>query len=96
MAEDKDPYDFETICTLCTCVEKTHAIFWKCPILDNNPICGECCQIGCLKSDIAERFSKVLEKEITIEEVNEACKKCGKNYACQNPDLAKKIESDSL
>jgi hypothetical protein len=94
--EEKDPYDFETICTLCTCVEKTHAIFWKCPILDNNPICGECCQVGCLKNNIAGKFSKALGKDISLEDINKACTDCGRNYAKQNEELAKQLERESL
>lgn len=94
--QSKDPYDLETICSLCECSEKVHAIFWSCPILSGEKICIDCCQTGCLKKDIAEKFSKALGKEITLDQVNNFCRDCGKNYATQNEQLAKKLENDSL
>jgi len=89
-------YDTETICTMCQCKEGTHALFNSCPIMDNNPICHDCCLIGCLKDDIALQFSNTTGKQLTLEQVNEACKACGKNYAKQNPELAKKLENESM
>lgn len=59
------------------------------------PICAtDCCMIECLKPTIAEKFSKVIGKEITLDEVNGACKNCGKNYGKQNTELARKLEQE--
>jgi len=93
--KDLDLYDFNTVCTMCECQPGTHVIFNSCPIMDGFPICAtDCCMIECLKPTIAEKFSKVIGKEITLENVNEACKNCGKNYAKQNPELAKQLENE--
>lgn len=90
---DKDAYDFQTVCTLCQCAEGTHIQFHSCPILEDNPICStDCCIVACLKTDVAIRFSQVLGRNVSLEQVNEACKKCGRNYACQNEKLAKEME----
>lgn len=92
--QNKELYDFETQCSLCVCIPATHILFHSCPILENNPICKDCCLISCLKDDIAIKFSQALGKEITLEQVNEVCKQCGKNYGKQNPELAKKLENE--
>src|SRR5579863_9676527 len=89
-------YDADSICCLCECAEGNHLLFNSCPILDNNPICHDCCVISCLKNDIAEKFSKVVGKDITLDEVNKICQDCGLNYGKQNEELAKKLEQESL
>lgn len=89
---NKDVYDINTQCTLCVCPPGNHILFHLCPILENNPICKDCCLVSCLKDDIAVKFSQVIGKTITLEEINAVCKSCGKNYGKQNPELAKQLE----
>jgi hypothetical protein len=91
---NKEVYDLESVCTLCVCSPANHILFWPCPILSNEKICTDCCQVSCLKDDIAIKFSQALGKEITLEEVNKACQSCGKNYGKQNPELAKRLENE--
>ena len=93
--QNNDLYDFDTQCTLCVCVPGNHLKFFSCPILENNPISTDCCLIGCLKNDAAEKFSKATGKEITLEQMNEICKQCGQNYGVQNEELAKKLEREN-
>lgn len=80
-------------CCLCECPKNYHIVYWKCPLFDNELICGECCQIGCLRKDIDKRFSEKLGRKITIDEINETCGKCQKNYGFQDEQLADDLEA---
>jgi len=79
-------------CCMCECADGNHLIFWKCPIFYNEFICSECCSIEFLKDGIDKKVSVKLGKPITTAEINSSCLNCGMNNACQNQDLANKIE----
>ncbi len=80
-------------CCLCECDSKAHVIYWECPLFLNYKICQRCCQIDTLRHDVANMFSKRLGRRMTLAEINEACKDCGKNYATQNEQLADDLEN---
>src|SRR5277367_340439 len=81
-------------CVFCECPKDTHLVFWPCPLLEGNLICQEDCQVSFLKDDIATQVSQKLGHEVTKEFINETCRKCGMNNACQNQKLAEVLESD--
>jgi hypothetical protein len=83
------------ICSFCGCPAGNHLIFFKCPLFELNPICQEDCQISMLKDDVDVQVSAKLGKPITKELINSICRSCGMNNACQNADLAKKLESNT-
>jgi len=72
------------ICVACECVQGLHVCFWNCPIFDNELICVECCKENTLDKNIEQQFSEKLGRKVTIEEINERCKQCGRNYALQS------------
>lgn len=84
--------DKKPTCCLCECQQGVHILFWKCPLFMGEDICGECCQVDALRPNVAEKFSEKLGRPISLEEINEQCRQCGKNYAKQNEDLANKTE----
>lgn len=84
------------ICSMCECPPNYHIVQWPCPIFENELICGDCCQVGCLRESVAEEFSKKLGRKITVEEINERCGNCGRNYAMQDEQLADDIESGKV
>jgi len=91
--------DEETpICMVCECPidVPVHCLFWKCPLFENELICYECCVIGCLKKDVTDLFSQKLGRKITLDEINEKCKECGRNYAFQDEFLAIELESEQF
>lgn len=86
----------EHTCCLCECPKNYHIVYWKCLIFETELICGECCRIGCLKNDIDEQFSKKLGRKITIDEVNDACFECGKNFGIQDEQLSGDLENGKV
>lgn len=86
----------EHICSCCECLKGNHLIFFKCPLFENNPICQDCCQIDMLKDNVEAQISAKLGRPITKEFINQTCMNCGLNNACQNQDLAKKIEDGTI
>ncbi len=80
-------------CNLCECDPRMHAFYWSCPLFEGEEICQNCCQVDTLREDVAETFSKSLGRPISLDEINEACRKCGKNYGLQNEQLADDIEN---
>lgn len=86
---EKDPH----ICSMCECPPNAHLIFYKCPLFSGHPICQEDCQISMMKDDVDIKVSAKLGNPIDKATINSICRSCGMNNACQNNDLAKKIES---
>jgi len=80
------------VCVNCECDSNFHRIFWKCPLYDKELICTECCQENMLELDAPIKVSAKLGRTITAEELNKICSDCGRNYACQNKELAQQIE----
>lgn len=85
---EKDPH----ICSMCECQTGNHLIYFSCPLFSGNPICTDCCRIDMMKDDVDIKVSAKLGNPITKETINSICKSCGMNNACQNSELAKKIE----
>jgi hypothetical protein len=84
------------ICSMCECPQNNHLIFHNCPLFENNPICQEDCQISMMKDDIDIQVSTKLGKPVTKEYINQTCRNCGLNNACQNQDLVNKIERGTI
>lgn len=80
-------------CNLCECDPRAHIVYWSCPLFKGDEICQNCCQVDALRPEIADQFSKALGKKMSLDEINEACRNCGKNYGVQNEQLADDIES---
>lgn len=80
------------ICPLCECDQNAHLVFWKCPLFENELICQQCCHIEMLTDDIDKKVSARMGKEMTKDQINETCNKCGLNCGKQNPELATKLE----
>jgi hypothetical protein len=80
------------ICSMCECPKGNHLIFHICPLFDGTTICQEDCQISMMKDDIDLQVSAKLGRPVTKEFINQMCKNCGLNNACQNKDLANKLE----
>jgi hypothetical protein len=98
----KEPYQIYNLenkqdftCNLCECPTNVHICGWACPIFEGNAICSECCLLDALRSDIDKKFSAKLGRDITKEEINEACKNCGKNNATQNEQMADNLENQT-
>lgn len=83
-------------CNLCECTGENHPVYWSCPLFDGEEICQRCCQVECLRRDIDQKFSYALGRSITLEEINQVCQQCNKNYALQNESLADQIEAKFL
>ncbi len=83
----------ERRCNLCECDPRNHVVYWSCPLFEGEDICQNCCQVDALRPEVAKTFSKALGKPMTLEKINDACNKCGKNYAVQNQQLADDIET---
>jgi len=84
------------VCSMCECPPNYHVVHWPCPIFDKELICGDCCQVGCLRKGVDEEFSKKLGRKMTLEEINEHCGNCGRNYAMQDDQLADDIENGKV
>lgn len=80
------------ICSMCECKSGNHLVFFSCPLFSMNPICTDCCRIDMMKDDVDIKVSAKLGNPITKETINSICHSCGMNNACQNSELAKKIE----
>ena len=93
-------YDIEVnskkcMCVLCECGDpKAHVCYWNCPIFNNEKICATCCTIDTLRSGAEKNFSKALGRDITREEINEFCRNCGRNHACESDEIADKLTFD--
>jgi hypothetical protein len=83
-------------CNLCECDPKNHVVYWSCPIFKGDEICQSCCQVEMLRPEVADIFSHRLGQPMTLDEINQACNNCGKNYGLQNPNLADKIENSEI
>lgn len=83
-------------CCYCECVEAAHACGWKCPIFNDNPICSQCCLVDALRKDAPKIFSEKLGREITREEINAICNKCGRNHATEDDALADNIQANGF
>jgi hypothetical protein len=88
-AFEKEPH----ICAFCECIKGNHLVFHRCPLFENNPICEEDCRISMMKEDVEAQVSAKLGKPVTKEFINQTCKNCGLNNACQNQKLAEKLEN---
>jgi hypothetical protein len=86
---EKDPH----ICSFCECASGNHLVFFKCPLFSGNPICQDCCMIDMMKDNVDAKVAAKLGNPITKETINSICRSCGMNNACQNAELAKKLES---
>ena len=84
------------VCSMCECAPNNHLIFFSCPLFSGHPICQEDCQISMMKDDIDLTISAKLGNPITKETINSICRSCGMNNACQNKDLANKLEQKSI
>lgn len=81
------------VCCLCECnPPNIHLITWKCPIFKGERICSECCLVDALRDDIDQRFSEKLGRKIAKDEINEECKKCGRNCAAQSQEALQNME----
>ena len=80
------------ICSICECPPSNHLIFHICPLMENTFICQEDCHISMMKDDIEAQISAKLGRPITKEFINQTCKNCGLNNACQNQKLADSLE----
>ena len=80
------------ICSFCECPSGNHLIFHKCPLFDNTFICEEDCKVSMMKDDIDVQVSAKLGRSVTKTFINDMCKNCGLNNACQNQKLADQIE----
>jgi hypothetical protein len=89
---EKEPH----ICSNCECPIGNHLIFFSCPLFSGNPICRDCCMIDMMKDDVDVKVSAKLGNPIDKKIINSICFSCGMNNACQNADLAKKLESNTL
>lgn len=89
---EKDPH----ICSMCECPQNNHLVFYECPLFSGNPICRDCCLIDLMKDDVDIKVSAKLGNPIDKQTINSICFSCGMNNACQNNDLAKKIETETL
>lgn len=83
-------------CCYCECKNTEHPCGWKCPIFNGNMICSQCCNIDVLRKDAPEHFSKQLGREITREEINAACRDCGRNHAMESEAIADQLWSNSF
>lgn len=84
-------------CVLCECNDpKAHVCYWNCPIFNDFKICATCCTIDVLRKDVEKKISEKLGRKITREEINDFCKKCGRNHAEENDDLADRLTSNSV
>lgn len=89
---EKDPH----ICSFCDCPPGNHLIWFSCPLFSGYPICTDCCRVDMMKDDVDVKVSAKLGNPIDKATINSICKSCGMNNACQNNDLAKKIEEGLL
>lgn len=89
---EKDPH----ICSMCECESGNHLIFFSCPLFSGNPICTDCCRIDMMKDDVDIKVSAKLGNPIDKATINSICRSCGMNNACQNNELVKKIETETL
>jgi len=86
----------ECTCVLCECNDpKAHVCYWNCPIFENYKICATCCMIDTLRPGAEKKFSEKLGREITREEINAMCRKCGRNHAIESDEIADKITFDN-
>lgn len=88
---EKDPH----VCSNCECQSGNHLIFFVCPLFSGHPICQECCQIAMMKDDVDVKISAKLGNPIDKATINSICRSCGMNNACQNAELAEKLESST-
>jgi hypothetical protein len=91
-AFEKTPH----LCSVCECGYGNHLIYYRCPLMEGNPICQDCCHLDMMKDDVDVKISAKLGRTVTKEFINETCKNCGLNNACQNQDLVKKIQDGNL
>src|SRR5271154_190702 len=80
------------VCSFCECQKGNHLVFHICPLFDYTFICQEDCQVSMMKDDIDIQVSAKLGRPITKEFINQTCKSCGMNNACQNQKLVDQIE----
>jgi hypothetical protein len=84
------------ICSFCDCPKGNHLIYHRCPLFESNPICREDCQISMMRDDVDVQVSAKLGRPVTKEFINQTCKECGMNNACQNQPRAEQIEKGLL
>lgn len=93
---DADKHSKGHRCCLCECDPRVHVCFFNCPIFEKELICAECCLTDVLRSNIEEKFSEKLGRNITREEINSFCNDCGRNHAIEDSVLADELDWNTV